>query len=133
MAAVSVLVALLGVGFGLLQVITRPESSPVAATVTQVDQASGGAAPAMMNAASLGPNVQISAPPAFVAPSAETQRAIQGNVKVLEPNYTIASGDTLVRIAQHFATTVERVQAFNNLTDPRALRIGTQLVIPPPL
>ena len=132
-AAVSVLLALLGVGFGLLQMITRPESLPLAANATQVDPASVGGAPAVMNAASLGPNVQLSAPPALVAPSVEAQRAIQANVKVLEPNYTIAAGDTLVQIAQRFNTTVERVQAFNNLADPRALRIGTRLVIPPPL
>ena len=31
-----------------------------------------------------------------------------------------------------FNTTVERIQALNNLADPRALRIGAQLVIPPP-
>ena len=32
-----------------------------------------------------------------------------------------------------FSTTVERIQALNNLSDPRALRIGARLVIPPPL
>ena len=51
----------------------------------------------------------------------------------MEPNYTIEAGDTLGRIAVRFNTTVERIQALNNLADPRALRIGTKLVIPPPL
>ena len=45
----------------------------------------------------------------------------------------VAGGDTLGQIAVRFNTTVERIQALNNLADPRALRIGTKLVIPPPL
>jgi LysM repeat protein len=60
-------------------------------------------------------------------------RPIHSSIRVLDANYTIAAGDTLVQIASRFSTTVDRVQAFNNLTDPRALRIGTKLVIPAPL
>jgi len=60
-------------------------------------------------------------------------RGIQSSVRVLQPNYTVAAGDTLGQIAARFSTSVERVQALNNLADPRALRIGTKLVIPPPL
>jgi LysM repeat protein len=66
-------------------------------------------------------------------PSTPASRNIQASAKVLDANYTIVAGDTLVKIAQRFNTTVDRIQAFNNLTDPRALRIGTKLVIPPPL
>lgn len=129
----SVLVAFLGLGFGLLQMITRPEPNPVAASAAQVDQPSMASGPVVMNAASLGPNLQINPAAVLVGPVLETQRSIQSNVKVLEPNYTIAAGDTLVQIALRFNTSVDRVQAFNNLADPRALRIGTRLVIPPPL
>ena len=132
-AAFSVLVALLGSGFGLLQMITRPEPSPQGASASQVDQSHSSSAPAVMNAASLGPNLQINPASVLVGPALETRRSIQSNVKVLEPNYTIAAGDTLVQIAQRFNTTVDRVQAFNNLADPRALRIGARLVVPPPL
>ena len=50
-----------------------------------------------------------------------------------DPNYTVVGGDTLGKIATSNNTTVERIQALNNLADPRALRIGTKLIIPPPL
>jgi LysM repeat protein len=78
--------------------------------------------------------VQVVVPSSSASP-ADTTKPIQASAKVLEANYTIAAGDTLVRIAQRFNTTVERIQAFNasDLADPRALRIGTKLVIPPPL
>jgi LysM repeat protein len=65
--------------------------------------------------------------------SANAPRPIQASAKVLEANYTVAAGDTLVQIALRFNTTVVRVQAFNNLSDPRSLKIGAQLIIPPPL
>jgi LysM repeat protein len=60
-------------------------------------------------------------------------REIVASTKVIEPNYTVASGDTLGQIATRFSTTVDRIQALNNLPDPRALRIGTKLIIPPAL
>jgi LysM repeat protein len=62
-----------------------------------------------------------------------TSLQVQRSVKVLEPTYTIQAGDTLNRIAARFDTTVERIQAWNDLPDPRALRVGAKLVIPPPL
>jgi LysM repeat protein len=61
------------------------------------------------------------------------RREIQSTTRVLEPTYTVQPGDTLNRIAARFDTTVERIQALNDLSDPRALRVGTKLVIPPPL
>jgi LysM repeat protein len=91
------------------------------------------AGPGVMAAAAIGSSTQIQAnDPATNSPAAAS-RGIQASAKVLQANYTIASGDTLVKIAQRFNTTAERIQAFNNLSDPRALRIGTKLVIPPPL
>ncbi len=132
-AALSILVALIGFGFGLLQMMTRPESMPASLALSQIDTpvATG----STLNAASIGPSVQVLGPSsASVAGApADAVRPIHSNQRVLEPNYTIAAGDTLVQIALRFNTTVDRVQAFNTLSDPRALRIGTKLVIPPPL
>ena len=125
-AAVSVLIAFLGLGFGLVQMMNRPDPTSAALTLAQNELPVATSGPAVIAASSLGASVPGNAP---AAPA----RNIQATAKVLEPNYTIVAGDTLVKIAQRFNTTVERVQALNNLSDPRALRIGTKLVIPPPL
>jgi nucleoid-associated protein YgaU len=132
-AAISVLVALLGVGFGLLQVVTRPESAPFAAGSQPEATVTATASANLLNAASLGPGTQLGAPAALVPGPNDLLRPIHSSARVLDANYTIAAGDTLLQIASRFGTTVDRVQAFNNLSDPRALRIGTKLVIPPPL
>ncbi|MFO7323437.1 MAG: LysM peptidoglycan-binding domain-containing protein [Chloroflexota bacterium] len=46
--------------------------------------------------------------------------------------YTVQAGDTLMRIAQRFNTTIDAIVAANNLSNPNRLDIGQQLVIPPP-
>jgi LysM repeat protein len=129
-AAASILLALLGLGFGLLQLINRPEPVPALLAVGQPEPTSV-AAGTVLTAAATGPSVALVASSVSGPPASEPRRDIQSSVKVIEPNYTVASGDTLGQIATRFNTTVERIQALNNLTDPRALRIGTKLVIPP--
>lgn len=134
-AALSLLVALLGVGFGLLQVINRPSDANQALLALPQPEPGG----TTLAAAAVGPTNPIGPVPfASAGASASTSggpaaREIVSSARVLEPNYTIASGDTLGKIAVRFNTSVERIQALNNLADPRALRIGTKLVIPPPL
>lgn len=132
----SVLVAVLGLGFGLLQMINRPDASQAMLAVAQADPVAAAVAP-VDSSASSAQTVQVAAvtggPQPLAVPAAETPRRVQASVHVLQPNYTVAAGDTLGRIAARFNTTVERIQALNNLANPRALRIGTKLVIPPPL
>jgi nucleoid-associated protein YgaU len=125
--AVSVLIAFLGLGFGLLQMLNHPEGSGALSAGQSDGPATAGTA-SVLQAAALGAAVPV--PPDS---SAQGRRAIHASAKVIEPNYTVASGDTLVRIADRFNTTVDRILAFNNLADPRVLRIGTKLVIPAPL
>jgi hypothetical protein len=133
-AAVSILVALLGLGFGLVQMIVRPDPAPALLAIGQSEPTvvAGGT---VMTAAAIGPSVPIQPDRGINVTSASAgagaRREIQASVKVIEPNYTIASGDTLGQIASRFNTSIERIQALNNLADPRALRIGTKLVIPP--
>jgi nucleoid-associated protein YgaU len=124
-AAVSVLVAVLGLGFGLLQTINRPEPNTAQLALGQPD-----ATAAISGTTVAVANVEAGLEPALSAPAT---RQIQATANVIDPNYTVQAGDTLGRIAVQFGTTVERIQAFNNLTDPRGLRIGSRLVIPPPL
>jgi len=128
-AAVSVLLALLGMGFGLLQVMTHADSSAALLAADQTSATSGGT----MNAAAVGPGVQLPASTSASSALVPRVREIQSSARILEPNYTVEPGDTLGRIAARFNTSVDRIQALNNLTDPRTLRIGTKLVIPPPL
>jgi hypothetical protein len=125
-AAVSVLVALLGLGFGLLQMMTHQDS---AATALLAEPTS--VAGTTMNAAAIGPSVELSANSSNALATNPRAREIKSSARVLEPNYTVEAGDTLGRIAVRFNTTVERIQALNNLADPRTLRIGSKLVIPP--
>ena len=135
-AAVSILIAFLGLGFGLLQMLNRPEPTPAllalgaAETSTAANIVGNSTSASVLSSAGV---PVVVAPASSSAASADAPRTIQSNVKVLQANYTIAAGDTLVQIALRFNTTVDRIQAFNNLSDPRALRIGTKLVIPPPL
>jgi LysM repeat protein len=126
-AALAILLAFLGVGFGLLQMVSHGETTASPATLAQAELAVPTSSTTVLSAAALGASVPVP------ASGLQSTRDIHSSVKVLQPDYTIAPGDTLVKIADRFNTTVERIQAFNNLADPRALRIGAQLVIPPPL
>ena len=125
------LMALLGLGFGLLQMINRPEPASALLAVEPSSALGSNGAP---STAVAGVQVAALAGPSqpLVSPAAELPRRIQASAKILEPNYTVAAGDTLGQIAARFKTSVERIQALNNLSDPRALRIGAKLVIPPP-
>jgi len=131
-AAVSVLLAFLGMGFGLVQAITR-SASPSVVVARPLEDGSATPGAVLLSAAAIGPSVQVDATNASNIEVASAARPIKTNVTVLQPNYTIGPGDTLVQLAQRFNTTVTRIQAFNNLSDPRTLRIGTKLIIPPPL
>jgi hypothetical protein len=136
-AAVSVLFALLGLGFGLLQMITRPEPAPSLLAFGQPEPALVAGTTLNASVNGNGPAVQfgpigntVAGPPSLAT---DRPREVQATARVIESNYVVASGDTLGKIAISFNTTVDRIQALNNLADPRALRIGTKLVIPPPL
>jgi hypothetical protein len=125
----SAAVAVLSLAFTALQIVHRPDSRPVESLGASTAEDQTLAASAVPGGpAAAGPSAAPSG--AGAAPSA---REVQRTVKVLEPSYTVQAGDTLNRIAARFDTTVERIQAWNDLPDPRALRVGARLVIPPPL
>jgi LysM repeat protein len=129
-AAGSVLIAFLGIGFGLLQMLNHPDgSAALSQTPTDLAAPTG----SVLQAAAVGGGVPVGALTTANDVPSPGQRAIHASAKVIEPNYTVAAGDTLVKIADKFNTSVDRIQAFNNLSDPRVLRIGTKLIIPPPL
>jgi peptidoglycan endopeptidase LytE len=45
-------------------------------------------------------------------------------------SYTVQAGDTLGAIARRFGTTVTELVRLNNITNPDALKVGQQLVVP---
>ena len=45
--------------------------------------------------------------------------------------YVIQKGDTLIPIARKFGITVQAIQEANGISDPRRLRIGQEIIIPP--
>lgn len=110
--------------------LNHPEGagSPSAAA----DQATATSTTSVLQAAAVGAGVPVVSTVSGPDAGSQGQRAIHASVTVIQPNYTVAAGDTLVKIATKFNTSVDRIQAFNNLSDPRVLRIGTKLIIPPP-
>jgi murein DD-endopeptidase MepM/ murein hydrolase activator NlpD len=46
------------------------------------------------------------------------------------PTYIVQAGDSLGTIAQSFGVSVDEIQALNKLSDPNAISIGQQLLIP---
>ena len=133
-AAISVLIAFLGLGFGLLQMLNGADGSgPLyLAPSDGSDVPTSTDNPDILQAAVASPRVRVGASGSGTDSASQGQPAIHFSAKVIEPNYTVAAGDTLVKIADRFNTSVDRIEAFNNLSDPRALRVGTKLVIPPP-
>jgi LysM repeat protein len=126
-AGLSLLVAFAGFGFGLLQLLNRSEPAPAMAPLATVLPAT--------TAATTVPAPGVSGPGGASQPTAaatSSMRQVKSSVRVLEPTYTVVAGDTLARLAARFNTSVERIQALNNLADPQRLSIGTKLVIPPP-
>jgi LysM repeat protein len=55
---------------------------------------------------------------------------IRFTVAPVEPSYTVVSGDSLSAIAQRYSTTIDALQAINNLPDRSTLSVGQRLVIP---
>ena len=51
-------------------------------------------------------------------------------VRVIQPNYSVAPGDTLASIARRHGTTVDALASINNLENRNALRVGQRLIIP---
>jgi membrane-bound lytic murein transglycosylase D len=45
-------------------------------------------------------------------------------------HHTVARGDSLWKLADHFGSSIEAIREFNRIRDPRALKPGTSLVIP---
>lgn len=92
----------------------------------------------------------VSTPPASppaapaVSPSPAAREAVPSPAPATPPaqatpepspeprTYVVKAGDTPAIIARQFGVSVEALMRANNITDPRALRVGQRLVIPEP-
>lgn len=65
------------------------------------------------------------------APAEAAERgAVTTEIRVLQPNYTVAPGDTLGIIARRHGTSVEALASINNLENRNSLSVGQKLIIP---
>ena len=55
---------------------------------------------------------------------------ITTEVRVIQPNYSVAPGDTLASIARRHGTTVDALASINNLENRNSLSVGQRLIIP---
>jgi LysM repeat protein len=80
-------------------------------------------------AGTAGPSAGVAA---AATPAAATPRptARPSSTPAAARTYKVKSGDTLYAIAKRFNTTVARLMELNNITDPRALRVGQILKLP---
>jgi len=77
-------------------------------------------------------------PPASAAVPSEAQQPpaapgtgpISTEIRVVQPNYTVATGDTLASIARRHGTTVDALASINNLENRNSLGVGQRLIIP---
>ena len=77
------------------------------------------------------PVIQITPAPAQNVPATATAFARQ-IIPTPTPAglYIVKPGDTLSRIADEHATTVDEIMAANNLSDPNLIEVGRRLIIP---
>ena len=51
-------------------------------------------------------------------------------IVILQPNYTVAPGDTLAAIARRHGTSIEALASINKLENRNALSVGQRLILP---
>ncbi|MFN8636672.1 MAG: LysM peptidoglycan-binding domain-containing protein [Chloroflexota bacterium] len=72
------------------------------------------------------------APPPQAAPADAPPGAgpVTTEIRVLEPNYTVAPGDSLGIIARRHGTSVDALASINNIDNRNSLSVGQKLIIP---
>ncbi len=78
--------------------------------------------------ARIGPAIPPASGPAETRPAGTG--SVTTEIRVLQPNYTVAPGDTLASIARRHGTTIEALASINNLENRNALSVGQKLIIP---
>lgn len=82
---------------------------------------------------------QVAIPATAPAPTAQSAEqpagpaaagAVTTEIRVLQPNYTVAPGDSLGIIARKHGTSVDALASINNLENRNSLSVGQKLIIP---
>ena len=108
-----------GMILGLLLVRLWDQASRTVAAIP-ADEAAARAEPT-----SLVPPAPEAGPPAAVGTP-----VITTEIRVIQPNYTVAPGDTLGSIARRHGTSVDALASINNLENRNSLSVGQKLIIP---
>lgn len=120
----GVLVVCVGILLGIVMVrIWDTASRTVAALPPE------GALPVARSVLGGGTTPPAPAPPSAPAPVPGTG-PVTTEIQVLQPNYTVAPGDTLGSIARRYGTSVDALASINNLENRNSLSIGQKLIIP---
>jgi LysM repeat protein len=109
--AIFFAILLAGCGQTIGQVITRVTATPTATPTLALTQAA---------------TQKPTATPAPYTPAPTATPTITPTPVI----YAIKSGDSLLKVAVQFGVSVASLQEANGITDPRALQIGQELVIP---
>jgi LysM repeat protein len=144
LAALLVLVALVGLGYVAGKALVRPGesvpsavSSPDPATPLVTPPGSGSSEAPGAGAATTPPLPGASATPAPSTPAAATARPTPAAKPTPRATpkprvYVVKSGDTLFSIAERFGVAVSAIIAANDITDPNTIVPGQRLTIPRP-
>jgi len=68
--------------------------------------------------------------PPTSAPTTRPEPSPAPSATARPQTYKVRSGDTLTAIASRFGTTVAKIAALNNITNPSLIRVGRVLRIP---
>jgi LysM repeat protein len=118
-----------GMVLGMLMVRVWDEASQAVAGLPP----EGSGASVRQPAPNAPPNPAAQQPDATVPASgqaAPAAGAVTTEIRVLEPNYTVAPGDTLGIIARKHGTSVDALASINNLENRNSLSVGQKLIIP---
>ena len=78
---------------------------------------------------------EVGSAPAPQAPASSSQPTLatgsnQGDFAGETQQYTVVSGDTLIRIASRFGVSVQTIASANSIKNPALIRVGQKLTIP---
>jgi hypothetical protein len=121
------LIVCAGMVLGMVLVRFWDEASRAVAALPP-EGATGPSRPSSVQPAPPAPVVPPAAPTVEAAP--QGAGAVTTEIRVLQPNYTVAPGDTLGIIARRHGTNVEALASINNLENRNSLSVGQKLIIP---
>jgi membrane-bound lytic murein transglycosylase D len=72
---------------------------------------------------------QLLLDPQYAVAANQLQQLQSGLIAANRLTHRVKSGENLSVIARHYRVSVKELQRWNNISDPRTLRIGTELIV----